>query len=104
MGHEIKLSGGEISVLKSIGTSGAPVFGRLLLDKVEGVEQVEFIETLSDLIAQDYVLTDRVNIRTVEDVEKSIFRVNPSHARDLKDALNPSRRRAEQRARRERRG
>ena len=104
MGREIKLSGGEISVLKSIGTSGAPIFGRLLLDKIDDVEKAEFLETLNDLLAMDYILSNKVNVRTPEDVEKAFFRVNPTHSRDLREAMNPGRKRDEQRARRERRG
>ena len=104
MGREIKLTGGEISVLKSIGTSGAPIFGKVLLDKIDEVEQLEFLETLNGLIELDYVIANRVNLRQVEDVEKTFFRVSPTHARDLRDAMNPSKRREEQRSRRERRG
>jgi len=38
----------------------------------------------------------------MEDVERAVFHVNASYARDLRDALNPSRRR-EERSRRRRR-
>jgi hypothetical protein len=96
------LSGGEITVLKQIGLSGTQVYGKLLLDKVEDVERAEFIETLTDLIALDYVVANKVNIRTAEDVETAFFRVSPVHARDLRAAINPSRGR-EERGRRERR-
>jgi hypothetical protein len=36
-------------------------------------------------------------------VQRAFFRVNPAHAKDLKDATNPSHAREQQRARRERR-
>ncbi|MBA2622923.1 MAG: hypothetical protein H0U88_04795 [Chthoniobacterales bacterium] len=104
MGQEIKLSGGEISVLKSIGTSGSPTLGKVLLEKAESVEQAELIETLNGLIEMDYVVANRVNLRTVEEVEKTFFRVSPAYSRDLRDAMNPSKKREEQRARRDRRG
>jgi len=100
MGREIKLSGGEISVLKSIGTSGASVSGKVLVDKLANSEQVQYLETLNDLIAMDYVVANRANIRSVEEMEKSFFRVSPAHAHDLRQAMNPSKGREETRARR----
>jgi hypothetical protein len=51
-----------------------------------------------------YLLATKVSIRTLEDVERASFRVNPSYAHDLKDALDPSRRRAAAKQRRRRRG
>jgi hypothetical protein len=104
MAHDIKLSGGEISVLKAIGMSGTQVFGKLLLDKIPDAEHVEFLETLTDLIAQGYVISNRVNIRKLEEVETSFFRVSPAHAKDLRGAVNPARKRAQERNKRERRG
>ena len=103
MSREIKLSGSEISVLKSIGLTGALVPGKLLLEKVEEVEKFEFLETLNDLIEQDYVISNRSNLRKFEDVERAFFRVSPVHSRDLRDAVNPSRTRDRDRGRRERR-
>ncbi|MDQ6655363.1 MAG: hypothetical protein M3Y80_06075 [Verrucomicrobiota bacterium] len=100
---EIKLDGGEISLLKAIGTSGAPLHGLLLLDRIGETAAAEFLETLSGLLAQDYVLSNKVNVRTMEDVERSFFRVNPAFTKDLRDAMNPGRRRREERDRRQRR-
>ena len=103
MKREINLSGGEISLLKAMGLSGTPVFGKLLADKIGDMEKAEFLDELSGLISLGYVLCDKVNIRTMEDVERAIFRVNASYARDLRDALHPGRRR-EEKGRRRRRG
>jgi hypothetical protein len=103
MGREIKLDGGEISVLKLIGLSGAPLFGKLLLDRVEEMETGEFLDTLCGLIDQNYVLSSKVNIRLMEDVEKASFRVNPAFSKDLQDAVNPARKRERERAERIRR-
>lgn len=104
MGREIKLSGGEITVLKQIGMSGIQVYGKLLLDKVEDVERAEFLETLTDLISMGYVVANKVNVRTLKDVESAFFRVSPAHAKDLRDAVNPARKRREERdGRRQRR-
>jgi hypothetical protein len=101
VGHEIQLSGGEITILKAIGLSGTAMAGKFLLDQIEEVEAGEFIDTLGGLMAMGYLLATKVNIRTLEDVERASFRVNPSYAHDLKGALDPSRRReAKQRRRR----
>ena len=103
MGREIKLDGGEISILKKIGLSGSPLFGKLLLDRVEEMETGEFLDTLCGLIDQGHVLSNKVNVRLVEDVEKASFRVNPAHTKDLQEAVNPSRKRERERTERLRR-
>ena len=103
MAREIKLSGGEITLLKTLGLSGTPVYGKPLVERIGEMETAEFLDELNGLISQGYVLCDKVNIRTMEDVERAVFRVNASYARDLRDALNPSRRR-EEKGRRRRRG
>lgn len=103
MGREIKLDGGEISLLKKIGLSGSPLMGKLLLDRIEDMETGEFLDTLCGLIDLGYVLSNKVNIRLMADVEKAFFRVNPTYSKDLQDAVNPSRRRERERADRLRR-
>ncbi len=100
---EIKLDGGEISLLKAIGTSGAPLPGQLLLDRIGEIAPAEFLDALSGLLDQEYVLASKVNVRTVEDVERSFFRVNPAYTKELREAMNPARRRREERERRQRR-
>jgi hypothetical protein len=97
------LSGGEITILKAIGLSGTAMAGKFLLDQIEEIEAGEFIDTLGGLVAMGYLLATKVNIRTLEDIERASFRVNPSYAHDLKDALDPSRRRAAEKQRRRRR-
>lgn len=104
MGHEIHLSGGEITILKAIGLTGASLGGKFLLDRIEEAEAGEFLDTLEGLLAMGYLLATKVNIRSLQDVERASFRVNPSYAHDLKDALNPHRKRDEERQRRRRRG
>ncbi len=104
MAREIKLNGGEIAVLKAIGFGGGQLHGKLLMDRIEDMVQAEFLDTLDGLLTMGYVLSNKVNVRTVEDVQRSFFRLNPAHARDLKDAMHPSSGRDQRRARRERRG
>ena len=77
--------------------------GKFLLDRIEEVEAGEFIDTLDGLLAMGYLLATKVNIKTLEDVERTSFRVNPSYVHDLKDALDPSRRREATKQRRRRR-
>ena len=103
MRREIQLNGGEITILKAIGLSGSAMGGKFLLDRIEEVEAGEFIDTLDGLLAMGYLLATKVNIKTLEDVERTSFRVNPSYAHDLKDALDPSRRREATKQRRRRR-
>ncbi len=102
MSREIKLSGSEITILKTLGFGGTPTPGKLLIERVDEFEPAEFIDTLEGLMAFDYVLSDKVNVRTMVDIEKAAFRVNPVHARDLKEAVTPGRKR-DDRGRRQRR-
>lgn len=102
MNREINLSGGEITLLKTLGLSGTPTYGKLLVEQVSEIGEAEFLDELSGLMEQGYVLADKVNVRTMEDVERSVFRVNASYARDLKDAIQPSRRRDKEQRRRRR--
>jgi len=103
MGREIKLNGGEISILKKIGLSGSPVAGKQLIERIEDMETGEFLDTLAGLLDLEYVLANKVNIRLMADVEKASFRVNPAYSKDLQDAVNPSRKRERERAERLRR-
>ena len=102
MQREIHLSGGEITLLKTMGLSGTPAYGKLLVEQIGEVEEAEFLDELNGLIEQGYVLSDKVNVRTMEDVQRAVFRVNASYARDLKDAIQPGRRRDREQRRRRR--
>jgi len=103
MGRDIKLTGVEITILKKIGLSGSPLHGQLLVGRIEEMETGEFLDTLIGLIDLNYVLSNKVNIRLMEDVERASFRVNPSYSKDLQEALNPSRKRERERQERMRR-
>jgi hypothetical protein len=104
MPREIKLDGGEITILKTLGLSGTQVYGKLFLERVDAMEPAELLETLDGLLSLGYVLSNKVNVRKIEDVERAFFRVNPAYSRDLRDAITPGKRRErEQRGRRQRR-
>jgi hypothetical protein len=100
MRHEVNLSGGEIALLKSMGLSGAPVFGKLLIQRVGDMETAEFLDTLEGLVSLGYVVSDKVSLRKMEDVERAVFRVNASYVRELRDAIRPGHRREQERRRR----
>lgn len=103
MGREIKLNGGEITLLKTIGLTGTQVSGKQVVERVQEMETAEFLDTLDGLIAMGYVLANKVNVRLIEDVERSILRVNPAYSRDLRNAISPSKRRDQVRTGRDRR-
>jgi hypothetical protein len=100
---EITLNGGEISILKTIGLSGGLVAGKQLAERMEEMESAEFLDSLEGLMSMGYVLSNKVNIRTLEAVESASFRVNPAFARDLRGAVYPSRQRKPDTGRRQRR-
>ncbi|MEO7165622.1 MAG: hypothetical protein ABI787_09700 [Spartobacteria bacterium] len=92
---DIKLNGGEITILKTIGLSGGSMAGAQVIDRMDDLEGAEFLDTLDGLMSLGYVVANKVNIRTMDAVKTATFRVNPSFARDLKDALYPSRQKAD---------
>jgi len=85
-----------------MGLSGTPTYGKLLVQQVGEMMEAEFLDDLNSLIELGYVLSDKANVRTMEDVERAVFRVNASYARDLKDAIQPGRRRDREQRRRRR--
>ncbi len=66
------------------------------------MEIAELIDSLDGLMTMGYLLSSRSNVRTQEDIERASFRVNPSYARDLKEAVYPSRTRKPETRRRRR--
>jgi len=101
MGREISLSGGDTSVLKAIGMSGAPIKGSMLLERLgNDLEPADLIDTLEGLMMFDYIVTTTDRFRTLEDVEKADFKVNPACAKELRDAVSGRTREPVQRRRR----
>ncbi len=92
MSREIKLDGGEISILKSIGLSGQQAPGKVIVERSNDMETAELLDTINGLIALGYLLTERSHLRSLEDLERSNFRVNSAYARELRAAVHPSRR------------
>jgi len=100
---EISLNGGEITILKTLGLSGSTLSGVHLVDRTDGMDGAEFLDTLAGLISMDYVVSNMVNIRTMDQVKKASFRANPAHSRDLRAAVYPSRQAKPETGRRRRR-
>jgi hypothetical protein len=100
---EIKLSGGEITMLKALGLSGSPLYGKLFIDRMKGMGQAEFLDTLSGLVSTGYVLSSKVNVVKMEEAERSSFRVNSAYAKELREAMRPGGRQGAERERRRRR-
>jgi hypothetical protein len=101
--RQINLSGGEISILKTLGLSGASTPGTILKQRIGDMETAEFLDELNGLIMLGYVLASKMHIGSMEDLERSFFRVNASYSRDLRDAVAPARRREDHSRRRRRR-
>jgi hypothetical protein len=101
--REIQLDGGEITILKTLGLSGAPISGKLFLERLGPVSENELVDTLGGLIDRGFVLSSKVNVVKLDEIEHSFFRVNTAYARELRDAIRPGRRRDEERGRRRRR-
>jgi len=89
--REINLSGGEITLLKTMGLSGTSTPGKQLVKSI-GEMETRVSRCAEWLISVGYVLSNKASIRSMEDVERTFFRVNASYARDLRDAIRPSRR------------
>ena len=103
MAREIKLDGGEITVLKTLGLSGSTLIGKTLIERSGDMDTAELLNTLQGLLELGYVVSNKVNVRNREDVERALFRVNPSYAHELKEAINPGRGRDQTGERRRRR-
>ncbi|MBV9126846.1 MAG: hypothetical protein JO117_02030 [Verrucomicrobia bacterium] len=87
-------------MIKTLGLSGALMFGEILCERLEDMEDSELVDTLQGLITEDYVITDASWIRRIEDVEKVKFKVNSVVLKELRDALHPQRERGRERRRR----
>jgi hypothetical protein len=91
MSREMSLSGGDVSVIKALGLTGSPIKGLELLERLGNMDCAELIDTLDGLMMFDYVVSDVPALRRREDLERASFKVNATHIRDLREALNPQR-------------
>jgi hypothetical protein len=87
---DINLDGGEISIIKALGTGGGEVSGEDLLGRVPHLEGAEVIDTLQSLLMLGYVSADKSSFHEIDDMKKIHFRVNSGYAKDLREALDPT--------------
>ena len=97
---KINLDGGEITIIRALGVSGAPMAGRDLKGHVGGVSDQNLAETLKTMIALGYI-TAIPDLDLAEDFDKVTFAVNSGYARDLKEALEPEKQERPKRVRRQ---
>jgi len=88
---DIKLDGGEISVLKALGFSGNALYGKQLLLKLKEFGESELLETMRGLLMMGYILCDTHNLDNLDDIEHANFRVNSGYAKELREAVDPRR-------------
>ncbi len=100
MARDIQLDGGEISVIKALGTGGGEVTGEVLLTRISSMSVHEMADVLKSLIMMGYVDADKRSFHGEEEFKATNFHVNSGYARDLREALDPQ---PEQRSRRVRR-
>jgi hypothetical protein len=100
---EINLDGGEIQIIKALGFGGTPMDGETLLEKIGAIDDFEFLDSLKGLITTGFVNSDKQSLHNLEDVERANFSVNTGYSRDLRDALDPRRKKLGKPSRRVRR-
>jgi hypothetical protein len=89
MSKDLNFDGGEISILKAIGTGGGEIAGETLMDRVSDLEEAELIDTLKGLISLGFVECDKNSFHNKDELSKANFHVNSGYARDIRDALDP---------------
>ncbi len=100
----INLNGGEITVIKTLGLSGASMKGEVLQRRIGGFEDAELLDTLQGLMQIGYISSSREGLRTVREMENAVFKVNPSYIKILQEALDPRLQSKSKKKRRHRRG
>ena len=88
-GRDINLDGGEVAVIKAIGTGGTEVTGEDIIARCVELEGAELVDTLKSLIMLGYVTADSTSFHSGDDLRGITFRVNSGYAKDLREALSP---------------
>ena len=86
---EINLDGGEISIIKALGTGGSVVSGEALMLRVPDMEFAEFTDSMKCLVIMGYVIADRSSFHSKDEFNQTNFHVNSGYARELKESLDP---------------
>jgi len=86
---KINLDGGEISIIRALGFSGAPMPGRDLKGRIERMSDNDLADTLKTMIALGYI-SATPDLDRAEDLEKVAFSVNSGYAKALKETIEPT--------------
>jgi hypothetical protein len=89
---DVNLSGSETAVIKALGLSGAGVPGTVLMSRLSDFGEAELLDAVQGLVSVGYVVSDRDSLFSKEDLARATLRVNTSYTRDLKDTLQPHKR------------
>lgn len=100
---DINLDGAEIMIIKALGLGGTSMDGETLIERVPGLAEAEFLDSLRGLIMLGYVSADKRALFDYKDVGNANFHINSGYARDLKEALDPRSRQKPRKSRRVRR-
>ena len=87
MAREIHLDGGEISVLKAVGLTGAKIKGRTLISRMENVGEAELIDTLESLLMFGHLEATAERFSSLDSVENADFWVNAGRLKELRDVV-----------------
>ena len=85
---EVNLEGGEISVIKALGFSGASMSGKQLRSVMAEFDYAELVDTVQGLMMTGYVLSDKSTFNEEEDFDRALFSVNTGYAKELREALD----------------
>jgi hypothetical protein len=99
---EVNLDGGEISVIKVLGFSGASMSGEQLKSGLSEFGYAELVDTIQGLMMLGYVSGDRDTFNEEKDFDRAMFSVNSGYVKELREALDPKRYKP-QKSRRQRR-
>ena len=70
-------------MLKTLGLSGSFISGKMLIERSNSMENAEFLDTLDGLMQMGYVLSSKVNVSNMEDVERCGALIVESAARPI---------------------
>ena len=90
MGRDLNLDGGEVSVIKALGTGGSGISGDELLKRVPELVGPELIDVLQGLMMMGYVIADKQSFYNMEELSGVHFHVNSGYSKELKEALDPN--------------
>jgi hypothetical protein len=84
----INLDGGEVSIIRALGFSGAQMLGRDLKGKVGRMTDDDLAESLKMMIALGYI-SATPELDRPEELDKTAFAVNSGYAKLLREAIDP---------------